>query len=330
LCTPTACGAPNGDHYCAHSATSAGGHSHCGTTCPKAGCVCNHNMCKGDSTCLLLDLCGTSGTITVGPLGTAVAGRLDCGSHLPQARLGVRRRSVQGGPISAVWREPAPRPRETNTAEPIADGCGNSLDCAAPAPRPAGSARTTCARAGPTAGCVPLACTTANGDQYCGTIGDGCGNSVDCGTTCHEARMEPAKTTCAKPRRRLTACHWLARPLTATVLRNHRRRLWQSVGLWQHLQQGRVDLRRTTCAKEPQECARHYCNPASGGQYCGTIGDAAATRWAAAPTVGCGQRLGVRQQDVCVGGAGCVKLTCNNTVPAQQYCGDAATAAAGR
>jgi hypothetical protein len=32
--------------------------------------------------------------------------------------------------------------------------------------------------------CTPLTCTPAGGGRYCGTIGDGCGHSLDCGQTC--------------------------------------------------------------------------------------------------------------------------------------------------
>jgi len=52
--------------------------------------------------------------------------------------------------------------------------------------------------------CTPLACTTANGDQYCGTVGDGCGHSLDCGSTCSKTGWT-CRTTCARQDRALAA-----------------------------------------------------------------------------------------------------------------------------
>jgi len=66
----------------------------------------------------------------------------------------------------------------------IGDGCGNSVDCAATCTKSGWDCEDHLCKAGPGANCTPLACTTANDDQYCGAIGDGCGNSLDCGTTC--------------------------------------------------------------------------------------------------------------------------------------------------
>ncbi len=32
--------------------------------------------------------------------------------------------------------------------------------------------------------CTPATCEAPSGDHYCGTIGDTCGGTLDCGTTC--------------------------------------------------------------------------------------------------------------------------------------------------
>jgi len=48
----------------------------CGASCPKAGWTCDHNMCKGDSTCKSLTCVASSATTTAGRSGTAAAGRL--------------------------------------------------------------------------------------------------------------------------------------------------------------------------------------------------------------------------------------------------------------
>jgi len=75
---------PNGDHYCGTIGDKCGGTLDCGTTCPKAGWVCNHNMCKGDSTCLLLTCVASSGDNYCGAIGDGCGGTLDCGSTCPK------------------------------------------------------------------------------------------------------------------------------------------------------------------------------------------------------------------------------------------------------
>jgi len=182
----------------------------------------------------------------------------------------------------------------------------------------------------PTAGCVPLACTTANGDQYCGTIGDGCGNSVDCGTTCTKLGWTCQDNLCkAAP-----AAHCV--PLACTTANGDQYcgTIGDGCGIrWTVAAPAArpVDLRGQPVQRSRRSVHATHCNPASGGQYCGTIGD------------GCGHSLGCStdcsaagsgwvcgSKNVCVGGAGCVKLTCNNTSAAQQYCGDVGDGCGGR
>ena len=76
------------------------------------------------------------------------------------------------------------RHRSSIVAAPSANGCGGSLNCSAACP-----SGQTCGGGGvsgvcgapPPAGCVPAVCRPASGGQYCGTIGDGCGGTLNCG-----------------------------------------------------------------------------------------------------------------------------------------------------
>jgi hypothetical protein len=65
----------------------------------------------------------------------------------------------------------------------VGDGCGNTINCGAcPTGQTCGGRGTpgVCA-APPDPACQPISCTPAGGGQYCGTIGDNCGGTRDCG-----------------------------------------------------------------------------------------------------------------------------------------------------
>jgi len=78
-------------------------------------------------------------------------------------------------------------------------GAATRSTAGAPAASLAGPARTNLCKAGPGAGCPALTCATTSGDNYCGTIGDGCGNSLACAATCPRPDG-PARATCVRDR----------------------------------------------------------------------------------------------------------------------------------
>jgi hypothetical protein len=314
VCTPAACDAPNGDHYCGVIGDQCGNTLDCGTTCPNAGWLCKNNMCKGGSTCTALTCVASSADSYCGAIGDGCGGTLDCGSTCPKPGWECVDGLCKAGPTSGcLCRRTCTTANGRPVLRNIGDGCGNSLDCGTtctkngwtckdnlckavprlavcrwPAPRPTatstarpsetgaatrstaerlarspdGPAKTTCARPGRPS-CAPLACTTANGDQYCGPVGDGCGNSLDCGSTC------------SKP-------GWTCED--------------------------------NLCKGAPGVCAPLTCSPASGGHYCGTIGDGCGHSLVATRTARLLAAAGcAAASNACVGGAGCVKTTCNNT-----------------
>ncbi|HEY0705226.1 MAG TPA: hypothetical protein VGG33_00415, partial [Polyangia bacterium] len=75
----------------------------------------------------------------------------------------------------------------------IGDGCGGTLDCGmCPTGQVCGGSGIPglCAAEDP-ASCKQLECAQPNG-RYCGTVGDGCGRTKDCGAC-------PAGQTCGAP-----------------------------------------------------------------------------------------------------------------------------------
>src|SRR5260370_28207987 len=66
-------------------------------------------------------------------------------------------------------------------------GCGGGQTCGG------GGLPSVCGAAADSGVCTPTSCTQPNG-QYCGVIGNGCGGSVDCGSTCPAGQVCGART----------------------------------------------------------------------------------------------------------------------------------------
>jgi hypothetical protein len=66
----------------------------------------------------------------------------------------------------------------------IGDGCGGTLDCGTACPLAGWTCGADHICKGDSSVCQADTCVAASGDQYCGTIGDGCGNTLDCGNPC--------------------------------------------------------------------------------------------------------------------------------------------------
>ena len=197
VCTPSATCTPPGGRYCGVI----------GNGCPGMKLDCG--ACTGDSTCENLQCVG-------GPSCTP----LTCGNYCGEIGDGCGRkltcttcaagRECRGG----ICVDPGCVPLTCAAANNvrycgiIGDGCGGTLDCLM-CPN-----NGTCGGPGydpnvcndPT--CQKFACSPASGGQYCGTIGNGCGGTQDCGacangmacpTTGTSAHICPGTTTTLPP-----------------------------------------------------------------------------------------------------------------------------------
>ena len=181
-CTPVTCAASNGDHYCGAIGDGCGGSLDCGLTCPKAGWTCQNNVCNGGIACTPLTCIASSTDNYCGAIGDGCGGTLDCGPTCPKAGWTCNNGLCKGGP-DCVANTCTTKTGDQYCAD-IGDGCGSTVHCGTTCTKANWTCQDGLCRAGPGANCVPLACKTANGDQYCGVVGDGCGSKVDCGTTC--------------------------------------------------------------------------------------------------------------------------------------------------
>jgi hypothetical protein len=186
----------------------------------------------------------------------------------------------------------------------IGDNCNKTIDCGA-------CTGTDVCDTGVCVGgpdCVPLTCQPASGGLYCGMIGNGCGKVMDCGAC--GAGQQCSTGVCVAQGCVPLTCNFMGGQYCGTI----------GDGCGGTLTCG-------TCANGgacgggglagvcggPPGCKPVTCNPATGGQYCGRIGD------------GCGGALdcGTCPGGMACGGGGvpgacpgaptttCVNLQCN-------------------
>ncbi|MGA9656313.1 MAG: hypothetical protein WBV96_20620, partial [Polyangia bacterium] len=320
-CVPTTCDAPNGDHYCGTIGDGCGGTLDCGTTCPKAGWTCSDNMCKADLTsCTPLTCVASSGDTYCGAIGDGCGGTLDCGTTCPKAGWVCENGLCKAGSTANCIARTCTTAYGDQYCGTIGDGCGNSVECGTTCAKAGWACQDNLCKAGPTANCVPLACTTANNDQYCGDIGDGCGGTVHCGTACTKAGWTCQDNLCkGGPTSGCT-------PLTCQTASGDQYCGDIGDGCGNLLDCG------TTCAKSGWTCQNSLCkggptctpvtcNPASGGRYCGVIGDGCGNSLTCSTDCSAAGSAWICQDNLCKGGPTCTPLTCAAT-SVDNYCGN--------
>ncbi len=191
------------------------------------------------------------GTSTAVTLGTGVD-QLST-AELPARKTAGPARTIcarQGQP-PAARRWPAQPQTATSTAATSAMGADQRHTAQPPARRTAGPARTICARQGRPLAARHWPAQPPTATSTAASIGDGCGNSLDCGTTCDKSGWTCQNNLCkAGPTAGctpLTCKPGLGRP----VLRQHRRRLRQLA----RLQHGLLGCGQRLAVRQ-QECVR--------------------------------------------------------------------------
>jgi len=117
------------------SATGVGNSLNCGTNVQQSGWTCQDSLCRGPNRGLHPPGRTTAnGDQYCGIVGDGCGHSLDCGSTCKQVWLDLPRTTWQGR--TGRWLPWATMRHYSaiTTAEPSADGCGNSLACAPPAP----------------------------------------------------------------------------------------------------------------------------------------------------------------------------------------------------
>jgi hypothetical protein len=187
-CTPITCRQTNGK-YCGVVGNGCGGQMDCGNcdsgqTCG-AGGVPNICAYQADSGICQTISCTPANGRYCGIVGNGCGGQMDCGMCTGGDTCG-------GGGISHVCGA-AP---DSGTCNPtictqasgkycgvVGNGCGGQVDCGmCPSAQTCGGGGipNVCGAAADSGTCTPTTCTPPNG-TYCGTVGNGCGGSINCG-----------------------------------------------------------------------------------------------------------------------------------------------------
>ncbi len=180
-CTPVACDNGTPFKYCGETGDGCGGTLHCGADCA-ANQVCGSDgICKGNSSCVALTCDNGTPFSYCGIIGDGCGGQLSCSTHCGTNQVcGVD--NLCKGDSSCI-----PTTCDNGTdfkyCGTVGDGCGGALRCstACGTGKICDSTKNLCKGDGT---CTPRsACTNGTPFNYCGTVGDGCGGSLDCGTT---------------------------------------------------------------------------------------------------------------------------------------------------
>jgi hypothetical protein len=148
---------------------------------------------------------------------------------------------------------------------------------------------------------VPLTCLSASGDQYCGSIGDGCGHPLDCATTCPKSGWTCQNNLC---RGQPPACT----PLACNPASGGRYCGTIGDGCGNSLDCGAdcsaagtgwVCGGKKACVGGP-DCVKATCNNTKGvQQYCGDIGDGCGGTLSCPPTCSNSVPCGATSSHVC-------------------------------
>jgi hypothetical protein len=212
--------------YCGDIGDGCGHTLPCPLVCPRAGWVCQDNMCVGRPDVCTPRTCAGGFYDYCGDVGDGCGGTLHCSATCPKKGWVCDNNTCVGPPdVCAKLTCQFPGadiclspPQVGHYCGSIGDGCGGTLDCGNDCP-PGWPCEDGICR-GSALMCMPVECESPNGDTYCGTINNCCGGTTNCNPIC------PADWTCVD-----------------------------------HL-----------CVFGPG-CARITCAPPGGGSYCGTIGD---------------------------------------------------------
>jgi len=168
--------------------------------------------------------------------------------------------------------------------------------------------------------CVPTAChnqTTCDYADYCGTIGDGCGGTLDCPTICPRVGSVCDKNMC----KGYVGC--TPRSCTDPAGYQYCGDIGDGCGGALHCgntcaNSGGV-CQNSLCVGPPSVCTPWTCEDPNGADYCGTIGDGCGG------TLDCGQncpRAGwICENSLCIPGEFCGWAGCTDAT-GNQFCGD--------
>lgn len=195
-CRPSfTCGFEGGS-YCGKIGDGCGKTLECSSACTKPGWVCEQSVCVGPppGVCQARTCDPAPGARYCGKVGDDCGRALDCGDRCADLAPGwvcdPSKNACVGGPD--CQRAQCTTANGGRFCGTVGDGCGGVLacgdDCSSAGPGWICDPAQGICTGGPS--CQRISCTTPEGGQYCGDIGDGCGGTLKCPSTC------PGSGTC--------------------------------------------------------------------------------------------------------------------------------------
>ena len=320
VCLP-GCSVAGGD-YCGTIGDGCGGTINCPSTCPKAGWTCGtDSICKGDpSVCTPVTCLTTSGDHYCGKIGDGCGNTLDCGSDCPTGWDCVSNLCVGSSAVCTALT--CGSPGGDHYCGTVGNGCGGTLACGDDCPAGWTCGTDSICKATPPVCTLASTCDTPGGGRYCGQVGDGCGGMLNCpadclqtGWVCQDHLCIGPPDVCAK----ITCETSSGDHYCGTVGDN----CGGSLDCGNDCPAGWTCGTDSICNGAPPFCAPLACTTSGGDHYCGTIGDGCGNALACGTDCSAsGTNWVCGSNNVCVGGADCVKVACNNASGVQQYCGD--------
>jgi len=133
-----------------------------------------------------------------GVLGDKCGGKVDCGTTCAKAGWTCQDGLCRGPKdCPAISCKPAAGGQYCGI---VGDGCGRAVDCGTDCSTAGASGDWVCGSKNVCVGgpaCQRISCNPAEGGQYCGDIGDGCGGTLSCPTACPDGTACNAAHVCS-------------------------------------------------------------------------------------------------------------------------------------
>jgi hypothetical protein len=186
-CIPVECDNGTPFKYCGESGDGCGGSLHCGNDCAADQVCGTDGVCKGNASCQPIACDNGTPFKYCGTVGDGCGGKLLCSTTCANGQAcGVDGLCKGDGTCIATACDNGTPFKYCGT---VGDGCGGALRCSTDC----GTGKICDSNTGLCKGdstCAPItACTNGTDFNYCGKIGDGCGGSFLCSTTCGTGKL---------------------------------------------------------------------------------------------------------------------------------------------
>ena len=186
-CVPVTCENGTPFPYCGTAGNGCGGSLSCSTDCGPGKVCGSDGICKGDINCVPNTCDNGTAFAYCGAIGDGCGGKLLCSTRCADAQV-CGSDGLCKGDANCV-----PTSCNNGTDFPycgtVGDGCGGALRCSTSC----GDGKVCDTDSGLCKGdanCVPrTSCSNGTDFNYCGKIGDGCGGSLLCSTSCGDGKV---------------------------------------------------------------------------------------------------------------------------------------------